>query len=455
MLKVLATLIYVAIIVWLFYQDHRRRPQCSKALWIPVIWLFLLGSHPLSFWFGIHSGGTDLDGNSFDRLFYSGMIAVSCAIIFRRRLVLRQVISANKSIFLFYLLLALTILWADLPYVTLKRWLKETGGLFVILVILTEQHPTDAIEAVFHRCAYVLIPLSVIFIKYVPSMGRVMDHTGNPQYVGVTNQKNSLGEMVLAFCIVILWSMLRPNENGERKKLKELAWPSLIILMGFWLLYMSDSKTSIVCLAAASLILLSHKLTFLRARPRFSLGFFLGALPLFILLQNIPAISDPIFRMLGRNATLTNRTEIWHVVRDHPVNPLIGCGYLMYWDINRTVQVGQYESTLKTIHNGYLEIYLDAGYLGLAVLFFMLICLGARAAKAYLEDSDSGRLLLAVFVATLMFNLTESIYARRGPLWFTFLLVCIGGSSLFRDSLAEPLPEEEHMGQESLEVPVT
>jgi O-antigen ligase len=222
--------------------------------------------------------------------------------------------------------------------------------------------------------------------------------------------------------------------------------------MGFWLLHISDSMTAILCLSIGVIILLSHKLLFLKTRPRFSLFLFLGALPLIVLLKSVPDISDPILQMLGRNPTLTNRTEIWQVVKDHPVDPLIGCGYLMYWDINKSVQLGQADDfvSLKSIHNGYLEIYLDGGYLGLSALFFMLICLGVRAARVYLGGSDYGRLLLAFFVITLFYNLSESVYARRGPLWFSFLLFCIGGSPIFFNRLCQPQSEPDDVLEESV-----
>lgn len=435
---------------WFFYKDQRKRPHCSNALWIPVVWLLLLGSHPLSFWLGVSATGDDLDGNPFDRMVYVTMIVISMAIVFRRGLTLGGIIRANQAMFLFYLFLVATVLWADFPFVLIKRWIKEVGAIFVTLIILTENEPLEAIEAVFVRCAYVLLPLSVVFIKYVPSLGRVMDHSGIWQYVGVTNQKNSLGEIALVFSAVIIWSMIRHYERQRQKSLKEFLWPLLVVVMGVWLLHISDSMTSTLCLGIAAVILLSHKLPFLKLRPRFALFLFLVALPFIMLLKSVPDIADPLLAMLGRNPTLTNRTEIWQVVRDHPVNPLIGCGYLMYWDLHKSVMVGEYMVSLKTIHNGYLEIYLDGGYLGLAALFFMLICLGVRAAKAYLGGSSYGRLLLAVFVVTLFFNLSESIYARRGPLWFSFLLFCIGGSPLFFSRLSEAQLDEPQVETEAM-----
>ena len=413
-----------------------------------------LGSHSLSFWLGVRFGGNDLEGNPLDLMVYTLMILASMAIVSRRGLALGRFISANKSIILYFLILGATILWAEYPFVTFKRWIKETGAIFVILIILTEDDPLEAIEAVFLRCAYVLLPLSVVFIKYVPSLGRVFTHDGIPQYVGVTQQKNSLGEIVLVFGSVILWSMLREYERQERKTLREFVWPALVLCMGFWLLNISNSMTAMLCLGVAAVILFGHKLPFLKTRPRFALFLFLGALPLIILLKSSPEISDPILRALGRNPTLTNRTKIWQAVREHPVDPLIGCGYMMFWDINKTIHIDESDVSLKTVHNGYLETYVDGGFLGLAVLFFMLICLGVRAAKVYSGGSDYGKLLLAFFVVTLLYNLSESVYARRCPLWFSFLLICIGGSSLFSGRLCQPQAEPDDVPDESVEYSV-
>ena len=447
----LALVICWVVVFWVFYKDHRQRPNCSRALWIPVVWLALLGSHPLSFWLGVSSSGDDLEGSPLDRIVYTAMILVSCWIVLRRGLAVSSLIGANKAMFLFYLFLGATILWADFPFTLLKRWVKEIGAIFIGLIILTENDPLEAIEAVFLRCAYVLLPLSVVFVKYVPALGRIFSHTGDPQYVGVTVQKNSLGEVVLVFCTVIIWSMLRHYERRRHPTLKEFAWPLLVLLMGLWLLHMSDSRTSMLCLGAAAIILLSHRLPFLKTSPRLSLFVFLGALPFIILLKSMPGISDAILQMLGRNPTLTNRTEIWEVVKAHPVNPLVGCGYLMYWDVNKSVQVGDYDVSLKTIHNGYLEIYLDGGYIGVAILACMLFVLAIRAGRAYLSGSDYGRLFLTFFIVTLLFNLSESIFARRGPLWFSFLLFCIGGSSIFADRLDRPQVESDDAPDESLE----
>ena len=100
-----------------------------------------------------------------DRLFFFGLILLAFIILWRRRLNWQAVILQNWAIALFYAYLLVSVLWAESSLVSFKRWFKEFGNIVVVLVILTEVNPQEAFRAVFVRCAYVLIPLSLVFIR--------------------------------------------------------------------------------------------------------------------------------------------------------------------------------------------------------------------------------------------------------------------------------------------------
>jgi O-antigen ligase len=429
-------------ILWFFYQDNRRRPTCSRALWISVIWFLLLGSHPASYWLSIRIGnGSDLEGNPFDLMVNLGLMVASFYVLMQRRLSWGALLSQNKGMVFFYVFLLITVFWAAYPFVTFKRWIKEVGGILPGLLILTEEDPMEAIEAVFLRCAYVLLPLSVIFIKYVGSLGRRYSPEGGVEYVGVTDQKNDLGLIVMVFSVVILWSLGRRFDFSLKKIWKSDRWSLLVLVMGLWLLHISDSKTALICLVVGAVILTSYKLPILKNYPKLALALFLGALPLAIAMNNVFHITEPILRLIGRDPTFTNRTEIWSVIKDHPVNPIIGTGYLMYWDLHPLILLSGNMVSLKTLHNGYLEIFVDGGILGLIALFIMLIALGFNIGRAYLGGTSYGRLRLAFFLITVLYNLSESVYARRSLLWVSFLMFCLDPDSIYCWR-ATPLPKE-------------
>src|SRR5204863_2144922 len=122
-------------------------------------------------------------------------------------------------------------------------------NVLMLLMILTEKDPVPAIRAVFVRCACILIPLSVLFIKYYLQIGRYYSPwTGQTGYGGVTTNKNSLGVLAMLCALVLLWSLLDIEKCSGwlkwiRRKLPEL----LLFAMCIWLLAIANSQTALVC----------------------------------------------------------------------------------------------------------------------------------------------------------------------------------------------------------------
>ena len=422
MSRSLAFLFAVGFVFWIWRRDRQTRPGWQPALWIPLIWVAILGSRPLSFWLTGSFGG---QGNFFDLALVLGLAGGAIHVCNSRGLNWGAIASANGALVAFYTFLALTALWAEESIPVLKRCVKDLGAIPVLLVILTSYKPDEAIKAVFRRCAYVLLPLSVLCIKYIPELGRVYSQGGAPQYTGVTTQKNSLGEIVLVFGLVLVWDLVRLTGEARKSWLSpQLIWPIGVLLMGAWLLHVCDSKTSMVCLMVGSVILLSHRLPWIRTSPRLFAIMILSALPLATIVQSVPAIAGPVLQFLGRDESLTGRRDIWNVIEQHPVNPLVGAGYLAYWDVmGRTIEIDGEPISLSSAHNGYLEIYLDGGWLGVLFLVALLLQLGGRVIRQFTAQTEYGRLQLAMFAVMLLYNLSESMYGRRSPIWFAFLLL--------------------------------
>ena len=163
---------------WLIRRDVARREGLSSAIWIPTIWVAIIGSRPVTMWLGFGGGTSTMEGSPLDALIFFILIIAAFVTLSRRSLNWSQVISENWPIFLFYAFLLISVLWANSPLNSFKRWFKEFGNIAVLLVILTEAKPQQAIRAVFVRCAYLLLPLSVVFIRYFPSIGRFYSSHG-------------------------------------------------------------------------------------------------------------------------------------------------------------------------------------------------------------------------------------------------------------------------------------
>jgi O-antigen ligase len=389
----------------------------------------------------VESSGSDLDGNPFDRTFYLVLIIASLVVVMRRPGSFAAVLRENKTVLLFYLFLLASCFWSNFPFVALKRWTKDVAVFSVILVMITETDPEAAIQSLFTRCAVVLFSFSVLFIKYIPAYGRVYSEEGGVQMTGVTEQKNSLGEIIMVFGFVLIWRMMTEYRHEGRWRELRRAWLPLTVLgLGVWLLQQSDSRTAMICLGLGALILYSHKLPIVRGRPKLFLVMLILGGGSLVVINKMFNVSDAVLHALGRDPTFTGRTAIWEAVREHPTNWLHGCGYLMYWDVTGEIIIKGYPVTLKTAHNGYLDVFLDGGVIGEAFLFLMIIGVGINVVKDFTTGTPYARLRFAYFVSMVLYNLSESTWARRGPMWFAFLLFCVDYRALYRRPAAD-LPE--------------
>ena len=86
----------------------------------------------------------------------------------------------------------LSVLWSDFPFITFKRWFRDLGNYLAILVVLSDPRPLEAIRALLRRLSYLLIPLSILLVKYYPN-GREYSIWTGPDCSGATTSKNMLG----------------------------------------------------------------------------------------------------------------------------------------------------------------------------------------------------------------------------------------------------------------------
>jgi O-antigen ligase len=413
---------------WLLRRDiRRRRHGVSRAIWIPTFWAAILCSRPLSAWIGSGQGIETLEGSPLDRAFYLVMIVLAALILARRRVAVGAFLAENWTIILFYGFLLFSVLWANSPSVSFKRWFKEAGNILIVLVILTEKNPLEAVRAVFVRCGVVLIPLSLIFIRYFPHLGRSYNiHSGEMQATGVTFQKNALGTMILVCGLIIIWDWLEQKQPGAAKPpfLERLVTP-IVLAIGFYLLWLSDSKTSIVCLVLGGLIIASARLPLLRSRVS-SMGFYLlgGTLTL-ALLDWTFGISSALVENLGRDMTFTGRTDVWRELINVHTDPVFGTGFMSFWDDEHYREVLPNWIAFSA-HNGYLEVYLAGGFLGVGALALMLIGTGARVNQALATGGNYAVVRFAIFCAALLANFSESNFACMTPLGLLFLVAAIG-----------------------------
>jgi len=428
MIPKLILLASLAFSWWLIKRDVARREGISRAIWIPTIWMAIIGSRPVSMWLGFGGGTDTLEGSPVDGLIFFILIFAAFAVLFRRGFNWSGTISENWPIFLFYAFLLVSVLWANSPLTSFKRWSKEFGNIAVLLVILTEARPQQALRAVVVRCAYLLVPLSFVFIRYFPSIGRFYStHGGEGEITGVTCQKNSLGVLLLVCGLALLWDWLelrKVQQSSKAMRTESKIHLGLLVLVAY-LMHLSNSATSMVCLVVGAAIIGSTRLPFFRRRVHLLGVTALSVIVTFWILDQTIGIRENVVSGLGRDMTFTGRTDVWRELLALHTDPVLGVGFMSFWDDKH------YQSQLPdwiaySAHNGYLEEYLACGWVGIFFLAVMLLGVGFRINNSLKEDGDYGAVRLAIFFAFLIGNFSESNIASMTPIGFLFLLAAIG-----------------------------
>ncbi len=175
----------------------------------------------------------------------------------------------NLALMAFLRFALLSVLWSDFPFVAFKRWFRDLGNYLVILVALSDPRPLEAVRTLLRRLCYLLIPLSVVLIKYFPEMGRTWDPwTGIAQYVGVTTGKNMLGVLCLVSGLFFFWdTVTRWADRKERRTKRIILVNVAFIAMTLWLLNISNSATSRVCLVLGCLVIAAAHSKLVKRRP--------------------------------------------------------------------------------------------------------------------------------------------------------------------------------------------
>jgi O-antigen ligase len=363
------------------------------------------------------------EGNGVDRTIFSTLIVLAVAILISRSFKWGEFLVRNAFLTAFLLFALVSVTWSDFPFIAFKRWFRDFGDYLIILIVLTDPSPLEAVRTFFRRLYYVMIPLSILLIRYYTQLGiHYSQWTGAPEYVGAATSKNTLGALCMLSGLFFFWdTVTRWPERKEGRTKRILLVNLLFIAMTIWLLEKSSSATSHVCLAIGCLVILAvrsdwgnrHSTTLKVLMPACFL--------IYLVLAFGFDLSGSMAGAVGRDPSLTGRTNIWHAVLSTNTNAFIGTGYESFWLGPRLNQVWFLAGHVTETHNGYLEVYLNLGIIGLLLLTGVLISCYKTLCKEMKTYSKLSSLIAALWMITLFYNMTEAGF-KASYMCLTFLL---------------------------------
>jgi exopolysaccharide production protein ExoQ len=424
-----ALFLTLAFIVFLFRRDIQEKPDVSDALWLPVLWLVLTCSRSPVEWlniFGLHVSGavSAEEGSPVDASFYLALAIMGLCVLIKRQLSLSEIVLKNGWLIAFFLYCFISIAWSDIPFSAFKRWIKITlVHPIMALIVLTEPDPEEALRRLMKRCAYVVVPVSILWIKYYPALGRGFTEWGAAMNRGIALAKNALGGDILILGFFFFWHLLqtwRTERNTRRRN--ELRLIAVFLIGMAWLLFMAHSATSTIALFVAILLVL---FVGIRSINKNFIGtYMLAALVLLAAAELAFGISGLLSESLGRGTGMTGRKEIWSLVLRFQNHPILGTGFESFWTGETKQRIRDVIPFLGGSHNDYLDIYLNLGLIGISLLIGVFIATFWKIRAELFRNFEWGRYRLGFFAAVVLHGWVESTFTY-GPLAFVFYIIAL------------------------------
>lgn len=360
-------------------------------------------------------GGFSLDVSEGDPIMQAlvfGVYAITLPLIVTRWKKAVRVVTREKLLIILVGLVVLSVLWSAAPQVTLRRSvaliLTTSFGLYLaIRYSLREQ---------LRLLAWMLtvaVLLSLLFALALPSYGihQTGPHAG--AWRGIYIHKNALGRSlglgVLVFSLLTLSSRYR--------------WVTCTILfLSVSLLLLSRSATPLLSsIAILSLLPLysTFQWRYTLAIPFFNFAVIVGGSIAIWIFSNL----ETVLGFFGRDPTLTGRTELWVVLFEMiQKRPVLGYGYSGFWlgwqgESAYVWAVIPWQPTYA--HNGFLELGLDLGLLGISLFVIGFLISFLRAVKwVHANKNTEGLFPLAYLTFTLQSNIGDSIILKQNNIFW-------------------------------------
>lgn len=385
----------------------------------------------------MQAGGANaqLEGNPLDAAIFGLLLLIGIGVLVRRSKRALPLIAANWPTLIYFVFCFISVAWSYHPDVAMKRWIKAISDPVMCLVILTDPQPIAAIRRVMARVGFVLLPASVLLIKYYGNLGRGYTPDGQQMNTGVTTFKNELGVTVLVVSLCTFWTLINLWKTKKQpSRTRRLVAQGTLLAFGAWLLVIADSKTSVACFILACLLVLAGDLRIIRLRPsrvHVMCLLILLAGGLTLLFGGESGVAH-VAQAMGRDSTLSGRTDIWSAALAAAPNALIGAGFESFWISPNAhifahilaVKNWWHPELLNEAHDGYIEVYLNLGLVGVGLISLILVHGYMRAAAAFKRNPAVGGLMLAFIMTAAFYNITEAGFRMLFLMW-TFLLLAV------------------------------
>jgi O-antigen ligase len=344
--------------------------------------------------------------------------------------VARAAVARHKTFSVFALLAFVSISWSPDPVDALRRSILFGLTLLFSLYLAEYYDPQEQMLLILFTGAIAVIA-SYLVVLLLPGFG----YGYEGEWKGIFGHKNDLGMYVIFLVSPAFFLRLKQSLVG-------VATAGLVGLAAV-LVLMSQSRTAWLLAFVFACYVCAYKLI-ARFRRRDAVLLSVAVMSTAGVMISLAVTQfDSLMQLLGKTADLSGRFQIWKAVAfaisKHPV---LGYGYGGFWEqsqgesMNVMLAVG---FPLGHAHNGYLNLWLQLGLVGLLLFIWSLVAATRNGVKSlWLGDQNYVAWCLGIILLVVVGNIDESFVMKYNSLAaMLYVMVCVGLSKSARGDYQE------------------
>lgn len=397
------------------------------------------------------SSGEEALGDSNPATLLSALLiyAIAFFLLMRRPGAALETMRDNPLLMAVFALPVLSVIWSVDHGTTFRRSVALVMTGIYCLYLAQRLSPDDFLRRLL-LALFAGGVASLLFTLVDPRHAIEQGLINNGSWKGVYGHKAILGRIAAVAVTVAVY--VRPRFLWERA----MRWATIAIFL--FLAIQSQSRASWLMMAGGvsfMLLIAVMRNRRLSSGIKLSIAIVMGLAVLAISL----AMFTQVLAAFGRDDTFSGRTSLWEgaVATATANHPIFGAGYRAFWTATGAEGVRDYIQHWVKLpshgHNGYLDIWLELGYAGLALFAsFALVTVWRLTRRLLREPRETAWAAFAIFFFVFLLNNASVTVAFKHTdiAWIFAVLACL----YTRSCVSARLPVTSRTERRKLSIPL-
>jgi len=358
--------------------------------------------------------------NPLNTIFTAFVLATTLFLLLRKARTAFQYLPRMWPIMALVLLAIVSMSWSDYPDITLHRSASLlTATLWAWYV--TVRYDLKDVIAIIRQAIGLMAVASLAIGVAAPGIGGE-DPFGPAGWRGIFAGKNGLGAIMAIGTVTYFYTLVAGRQTKFILFLVQIAG----LLFCVTALYVAQSSTSLVVALLGAMLCVVIKLT----HKRVGVAIIIWTTILLLLAPSVIIVTNQlgaIAPLLGRNAQLTGRVDVWLILPSYIAErPWLGYGLGAFWvaDSENVALIWDAVGWAPPhAHNGWLDLLLELGVVGLALLSLQIFLVIVNGIRVIVEGREPDfQYLLVITLIIIVFNISESDLVRPGAMWLLLVI---------------------------------